>query len=76
MSRRLRIEEETLKRLQEEKDEENDAYKQFQESLYAPIIWHRLANGIKIQDLKEPHYNPVLKLIEVGNIFYCKENIC
>lgn len=66
MSRRLRNEEEALKRLQEEKDDEKDAQKQFMESLYAPIIWQRFTNGIKIQDLREPFFDTVLKFIEVG----------
>ncbi|XP_030766679.1 uncharacterized protein LOC115890552 [Sitophilus oryzae] len=63
MSRRLRIEEEKLKQLKDELQEEEDKLKLQLERIFGPLVWRRLQNGIKIQDLQEKHFQEAVDLI-------------
>lgn len=67
MSRRARLEEEKLRQLNEELEEEENRIKAQKERIYAPVVWKRLGSGIRIQDLKPVYYDQVLQIIEVGS---------
>ncbi|XP_050306616.1 uncharacterized protein LOC126743533 [Anthonomus grandis grandis] len=72
MSRRLRIEEEKVKALKDELQEEEDKLKLMQERIFGPLIWRRFQNGIKIMDLQEPNFREAIDLILK---YYLKEDI-
>ncbi|RZC41392.1 hypothetical protein BDFB_014961, partial [Asbolus verrucosus] len=74
MSRRARLEEEKLKHLNEELEEEENRIKAQKERIYAPIIWQRLGSGIRIQDLKPAHYDQVLDIIQ--ECYFQEEVLC
>ncbi|KAF7269614.1 uncharacterized protein LOC143202490 [Rhynchophorus ferrugineus] len=63
MSRRLRIEEEKAKQLKDELQEEEDKIKLQQERIFGPLVWRRLQNGIKIQDLQELYFEKAIDLV-------------
>lgn len=66
MSRRARLEEEKLRQLNDELQEEENRIKAQKERIYAPIVWKRLGSGIRIQDLKPDYFDQVLHIIEVS----------
>ncbi|KAH1013446.1 uncharacterized protein LOC109538683 isoform X2 [Dendroctonus ponderosae] len=63
MSRRLRIEEEKVKQLKDELQDEEDKMKLMQEKIFGPLVWRRFQNGIKVEDLQENRFNDAVDLI-------------
>ncbi|CAH1368384.1 hypothetical protein MTP99_009767 [Tenebrio molitor] len=74
MSRRARLEEEKLRQLNEELEEEENRIKAQKERIYAPVVWKRLGSGIRIQDLKPVYYDQVLQIIE--ECYFQEEVLC
>lgn len=63
MSRRYRLEQEKAQQLTHDLQEEEDKIKLQKERIFGPIIWRRISEGIRIQDLKSIHYQHVLNMI-------------
>ncbi|CAG9768328.1 unnamed protein product [Ceutorhynchus assimilis] len=63
MSRRFRDEEEKLRALKDELQEEEDKMKLMTEKIFSPLIWRRYQNGIKIKDLQENRFYEVIEMI-------------
>ncbi|CAH1990579.1 unnamed protein product [Acanthoscelides obtectus] len=72
MSRKYRQEEEKAKQLSSELQEEEDKLKLQKERIFGPIVWKRLAYGIRIQDLHAMYFEPLLDIIEEH---YVTENV-
>lgn len=64
MSRRYRLEEEKALQLTQDLIEEEDKLKLQMKKIFGPIIWRRISEGIRIQDLQEDHFEETLDLIE------------
>lgn len=72
MSKRYRIEVEKAQQLTQEVQQEEDKMKLQKERIFGAIIWRRIFEGIKIQDLKPNLYEETLDMIEK---FYLSEAV-
>lgn len=64
MSRRFRVEEEKAQQLNQDLQEEEDKIKLQKARIFGPIVWARLDNGIRIEDLKPKYFEDTLDMIE------------
>lgn len=63
MSRRYRLEQERAQQLTQELQEEEDKIKLQKDKIFGPIIWRRISEGIRIQDLQSDYYEETLDII-------------
>lgn len=68
MSRKYRLEQERSQQLHQDLQEEEDKLKLQKDRIFGPIIWRRISEGIKIQDLKPDRYEDTLDMIQENYI--------